>query len=207
MPLVPVDAPTRHVHDLGTVRTPGAGPAAPRTEHSTRVPTGLHEVLGQRRSLRRLSGSPVASGVLLSVLDEATATHRTLWPGAEHGTADLRFLVAAYHVENLAPGLYAGRRAICAPWLDCLTQTYVPAPALILVCGNVSAGTVGYAAALVEAGALGYAVWLCALRAGLVGSVFGGATTEVTAAARMVDQRLRHLFTVAVGNPERGGAQ
>lgn len=193
---------------LGDALAARCGPARAGLEW---LPGPVEDVLARRRSVRDFDAIPLPAAQLSAIIAAASDAEAAIWPARSHGAATFEILLAAFRVEGLVAGLY---RACCryqlagqdAAWLDSLRGRYADAPALLLICGNLnqacsSAGSAGYPAMLVRAGTMGYAAWLRTVSAGLAASVYGGPSHEVTAAARLIDENLRHLFTVAVGAP------
>jgi nitroreductase len=195
---------------------PPPGPmAAGSRAPGRRVTDGLtDDVLARRGSVREFATSMVPRGQILAAVAAAHDADAAVWPSGRHGAIDLEILIAASGIDGLARGLYAARETgteLLSPdpaELDTLRKQYTDAPALLLICANLNhacraAGPAGYPAALVRAGAAGYAAWLWAISVGLAGCVYGGASHEASGAARQRDVNLRHLFTVALGMPAR----
>jgi hypothetical protein len=193
---------------------PLRGPAAGLRAHEGRawLSGPVEEVLTQRSSVRAFASSALARSDVLGAAGAARDAEETVWPPGQHGAMGLDVLVAACNVDGLAKGVYSTRDAGPEPlslgsaYPDILREQYADAPALLLICADVNlacqdAGPAGYPAALVRAGTAGYAAWLWSISAGLAGSVYGGASQQVSGAGRQRDAVLRHLFTVAIGAP------
>jgi hypothetical protein len=175
------------------------------------LPGSVQETLTRRRSVRTFRGEPVSSWCVRAVVAAARDAEAVVWPSASPDPAVFEILVAAFDVAGLAAGLYttcgksgADMVKVDSARLDSLRALYADAPVLLLICGDLNlacrvAGPAGYASMLVRAGTIGYGAWLRAISAGLAGSVYGGASHEVSAAARRVNADLWHLFTVALG--------
>jgi hypothetical protein len=172
----------------------GTGPAPRAADRPPAVPTDA--ILAERRSVRTFGPAGVDVATLTAILRDAR--HRTTY---HFGAAapGLTTVVAAYHVDGLGAGAYdAGLTRLGGPGdVAPFPERFADAPVLVAVCGNV--GRADYAGLLVGAGAMGYAVWLSALAHGLVASVYGGPSEELTRIAQRAGPDLRHLFTVAVG--------
>lgn len=210
MPLIPVTEPARQVAGL---RQQAQIPATPTLGTAPAALAGLARLdtsLARRNSVRVFAAREVGAAALVAAIDDGYTVERELWPASRHGNAGLLALVAAFDVAGWATGLHrvlpgsGGRGEYLGPqeWLPTLRQEYPAAPAVVLICGNIHPEAEpggGYRASLTRAGGLGYAVWLSAVAAGMAGSVFGGTMRPVTAAAHHLDDRLRHLFTVAIG--------
>lgn len=171
----------------------------------------VQKTLTRRRSVRVFRREPVPPSCVRAAVTAARDAEAVMLPSVSRDPAAFEILVAAFDVEGLAPGLYAacGKAEVDlvkagSARVDSLRVQYADAPVLLLICGNLNlacrvAGAAGYASMLVRAGTIGYGAWLWAISAGLAGSVYGGASHEVSAAARRVNPDLWHLFTVALG--------
>ena len=192
----------------------GTGDAWPRPcpDRLAWLPGPIQDTLARRHSVRGFAAEPVPAATVRAATAAAHAAEAAIWPPGQHGRSGFRFLAAAFSVSGLATGLYACARPdgelhrVDFAGLDMLREQYAPAPVLLLVCGNLNqacrtAGASGYASMLVRAGTAGYGAWLWAIANGLAGTVFGGASHQVSGAARQVDADLCHLFTVAIGRP------
>jgi hypothetical protein len=130
------------------------------------------------------------------------------WPGGRPSV-----LVAANRVIGLQRGWYHANPALSrlADYQsDELSERYVDAPALLIICGGAfgtspTAGAEDYSRALVQAAGLGYAIWLEAVSHGLAGCVFGRTYHLADAAARGMG--VRQLFTLALGHEAVGGKE
>lgn len=213
MPLVPVGTPTRQVADVTLRRQAPASTEAPAAVVPAAWLAGLEQAAGQRRSVRQFSNRAVSSPALLAAVDDGFRAEAALWPAERHGSVEFAVLVAAFAVDDMARGLHLVARPgtglanafLGQPdWLPDLRAEYAPAPAILLICGDVRATEPahggGYGSLLVRAASVGYAAWLSAIGSGMAGSVFGGALRPVTAAARGSHDRLRHLFTLVLGH-------
>jgi hypothetical protein len=178
----------------------------------------LHDILSRRRSLRAFSAEPVPAEKLGIIAGAGLAAERRQWPVGAHCGMGMTFVLAALNVAGLPPGFY-----ICTAdasntlsllqekpaRMQELRQRYADAPAILMVCGDVGSacramGKHGYGQILVRAAAAGYAAWLRAISLGMAGTVFGGTCHQVTASLIQAGSpHLWHLFTVAVGIPER----
>jgi nitroreductase len=169
----------------------------------------LADVLDARRSVREFRDEPLPLADVQFVVDYAGAALQAWWPAAGRADRGLAVLAAAFDVTGLSRGIHAPDQEatlVAEPgWLPALRDIYAPAPVLLLICGDVSwacseAGP-GYGGLLTAAGALGYALWLAAISAGLAGSVYGGTCHDVTQAVSGYRPGLHHLFTFALGRP------
>jgi hypothetical protein len=224
MTLIRLGDAVAQVSDLLRTRTPASGGAElPRQSYmdgpsvSVRVTdewlaSSLADVLTRREAVRDFSEELLLAGKVCEIVASALANENWVWPVERHGDADFRVLLAVRRVEGLAAGLYAvGRegRPIPLPKVRPprhVWESFVDAPALLFICADPHQGTragngVGYGSVLVRAGTLGYSIWLSAVSSGLGGCAYGRSCHEVTLAAKQLDCRLRHLFTVSVGIP------
>ncbi len=216
--------------DKPVARRAGGPPAGPAQDQLHGPPPGedsiadllgcelsLHEILSRRRSVRSFSVQAARASELAMAADAGLTAVRRLWPVPALGMR-LILVLAALNVAGLAPGLY--RATAEAPdgfsllerdpaWMQELRIRFADAPALLIVCGDVgsacrSMGKDGYRQALVLAAAAGHAAWLRAVSLGLAGTVFGGTCHHVTASlAEAGFAHHWHLFTLALGKPER----
>jgi nitroreductase len=222
MPIVPAGEPAQRMAELlrarpsltMPARVAGAAtgdPSGPGPGSPVPWPAGqLAEILSARRSVRTFSAEPVTGDQVTQIVATARAAWRHALP-APYGRSDLEVLVAARAVSELAPRVYrwtagAGSRQVAGQGLVvALAEQYVAAPAILLICGHLyepgEPGTAGYAAALVRAGALGYAMLLAAVSVGLAGCPYGGSSLPARRAAHGATAGASHLFTVAIGNP------
>jgi hypothetical protein len=173
----------------------------------------LARALPERRSVRQFASGPVPSRLLEFACQTGLQVERAGWPAVVHGECGIGIGVAAWDVTGLPRGIYrylpAERRFVPVTGpeiLGGLRSAYAPAPALLLVYGSLDKAREhntanGYQRLLVRAGALGYAAQLAALSTGLWGCPFGSASSSVTRSLHTGQQRLHHLFTVAVGWP------
>ncbi|MCQ4042784.1 nitroreductase family protein [Streptantibioticus rubrisoli] len=216
MPLVPIGEPSRTIADAlrqgrGPLPQPVRVPAGSPVPGSAEWSSELGDAVRQRRSVRQFAGRPVAPAALSAAIEDGYRAESTLWPARLHGTVDFTVLTAAFAVQGLATGLHHQAVPFVPqsegplgnpPWLADLRAEYAPAPAILLICGDISAAGRdggGYGTLLMRAASLGYAAWLSAVCAGLAGAVFGGAQRAVSAEASRLDHRFRHLFTLVLG--------
>lgn len=212
---------TRPAASLGTRPQPAPGPApiaVPGALAGRRTLATLPDILNARRSVREFRQEPLELDDLEFVIRHATAALRTWWPAARRPDHGLTVLAAAFDVTGMNRGIHApGPDATFVPgpglceaaqqdWLPELRDLYAPASVFLLICGDVgwaaSPAGPGYGGLLTEAGALGYALWLAALSAGLAGSVYGGTCHQVTETASRHRPGLQHLFTFAAGRAD-----
>lgn len=179
MPLLPAELPTAHAaralripYELDRYR-------GPDTDVPPFVPP-LHEAIGRRRSVRDFAPEPVSPETVTELLRLAWAIYRA------HFTVDLHVLVA-----GLDPA---------ESWLPDLRAAYAPAPAFLLICGDVASRPAAWATGLSHAGAFGHALWLAATHLELGACAFGGTSGRITAVVQRRDPALRHLFTLALGH-------
>ncbi len=177
------------------------------------------QVLAGRRSVRQFADRPVPAALLTDAFRNAMRAERAYWPAEVHGDAGLRLAVATARVDGLATGVHTLSIATAefaylagAALVGELQQEYANAPALVLVCAeHVRDHDVlprsSYQSRVMRAGALGYAVLLNAMAAGLCGCPFGRAMSEVpiTLSARYA-RPVHHLFTIAIGWPAEAEA-
>lgn len=185
----------------------------PDSVEETWLPGSAEATLMRRRSVHEFSADPLPVSRVRAAMAAARDAEAAVWPAHSHGAVTFEILVAAFRIDGWPEGLYAVRdnheTELGGPgpvWFDSLREQYADAPALLLICADLNhacqaAGPAGYPSTLVRAGTIGYAAWLWAISAGLAGSVYGGASHQVTGAARQLDANLRHLFTVALGTP------
>lgn len=214
MPLIDANEAHDAVVDLLSRRTPFPEPVRSGSDGS---PLGagpaeggrpLAEIVAERRSVRRFADRPVAKAVLADVLDLAERQQRDQWPEESHGSPELTTLVAAHALAGVEPGLYLRDpvsrqldRVASVDSVDTLRAAYAPAPVLALICGPVrSMPGASYGNLLVRAGALGQSIWLAGLTHDLCCSVYGGTSEAV---GRLSGRARAHLFTVALGHPDR----
>lgn len=191
--LIPVASVTGGIDRTGT----GSVRAA-KTVASTRLTADARQLLALLSSphAKAFAEAPVPSAVLAAIL----ATARQITPLAGHREP------AVYVALTDPSGVYktsaSGALADRIAGGDVprkLHQSYVPAPALLLICDAVISEHQG---ALMSAAALGYSAWLAARQRGLDGRLFPDASALVTALARADENDgRRHLFTVALGQP------
>jgi hypothetical protein len=224
MPLIDEAAITAGVADLLSRRScpvpspgtlPVSGPRAlpPQLRRELRP---LSAVLASRRSVREFSGAPLALADLEFILGHADRAVRTWWPVGTRQDLGLTVLAAAFDVAGFPRGIHAvvhgsrPRLLVDPRWLPALRDRYAAAPVLLAICGDLpwacSAAGPGYGGLLTAAGALGHAMWLSALSIDLAASVYGTPCQELTGTAGSYAAGLRHLFTIAIGQPV-GGAE
>jgi hypothetical protein len=100
-------------------------------------------------------------------------------------------------------GLSDKQLPVEATVLSELHQSYLAAPAILLLSGRVTPSASDYRSALLAASCSGYTAWLAANVIGLDGCVFGwshGGISDAIRARRGCGYR--HLFTVAIGARE-----
>lgn len=179
------------------------------------LPESLVDILPRRRTFREFGPDPVPVQCLYTIISRAVAAESQTWPQRVHGAASLAVLLAAIRVVGVVPGVYAVMPASQQVFaltdgspLAYLRHEYADAAALLLIGGDPHQGVtdgspVSYGSMLVRAGTLGYGAWLAAISVGLAGGVFGRTCSQATQAAQLLDVRLRHLFTVAIGSPAK----
>jgi hypothetical protein len=223
VPLIRPGDVTRSVAQLlqsrdPTPAQPEYGPYTP--SQSYWPPANIADVLLRRKSVRKFAPAVIPYRHLRWTISAAYTAEGHDWPHEQHGDAGLVFLVTAYRVSGLAPGIYAAGRlnndfrpvATGISWLPDLQIEYAAASALLHVCGTLykeveDEDAPGYGALLVRAGALGYAAWLSAISHGYAGSVYAGRSPRINQLAQAaVNGNLRHIFTVAVGVPDQAGS-
>lgn len=162
----------------------------------------------------------LTSGQIRAVIVASYAAYSRDWPATIHRGSELVILMAAYQVVRFRSGVYPVPFPGTTPLrplpgdglLPRLRQQYADAPALLLVCGDVSAacestGSAGYGSLLVRAGALAQAAAMSAATTGLTASTYGRPcrhTSEATKAA--IGGNPRHLVTISLGLPARASA-
>lgn len=170
------------------------------------------QVLADRRSVRQFANRPISAALLAEAYRNAMSVERAYWSPERHGDARLGLAVGAAHVDGLAKGIHTFSAAIAefnylaGPALvDELRLEYADSPALVLVYADRDRDLPvpsSYQNTLVRAGALGYAVLLNAMAAGLRGCPFGRAMSEVSVVVSASEARpVHHLFTLAIGWP------
>jgi hypothetical protein len=209
-----LSAATRRDASMPTGRPAPAAAASPPP-----VCPGLDQVLADRRSVRQFANRPIPAALLADAYRNAMSVERAYWSPEGHGDARLGLAVGAGHVDGLVKGIHTFSAAtgefndLAGPALvDKLRLEYADSPALVLVYADRDRDLPvpsSYQNTLVRAGALGYAVLLNAMAAGLCGCLFGRAMSEVSIAVRVGEARpALHLFTLAIGWPaEAGSAQ
>ncbi|GAA3782531.1 hypothetical protein GCM10022225_83580 [Plantactinospora mayteni] len=221
MPLIREDEFTETVDRLVRTRTPlPPGPAGPFWDVDTgagRPPVDgtvpLEQVLRGRLSVREFSPEPLPREALTAVLGLAEHSYRTRRVPAGSGAVPLTMLLALHRVQDVRPGLYRPEASGEYPepvrsrpsvhW----PRIFADAPVLVFIGGSVLTTPAGaYGELLVQAGALGYTIWLAARSHGLDCSVFGQPDHLVTKAMRWEEPAARHLFTVALGRRLVGDA-
>ncbi|MFW6692178.1 nitroreductase family protein [Streptomyces sp. MAR4 CNX-425] len=201
-----------HVDDVRR-RAPAASSAAGRPQPAEGPPDGggpprppaLGEMFSRRRTIHEFTAEPAAGEQLQPLLTAAFATHGLVRP-APAGKPEYAVIAVRRSAERDFRGIYATAGATeplaDESWLPLLSDYYTDAAVLFLVCGSVRGARADYARHLVGAGALGHALWLAALSAGLGGRVFGRSCHPATVAARRQRADMRHLLTLAVGHAE-----
>src|SRR5215813_7185252 len=194
---------------------PDAGPGGPCPQ----VLPVLTRTLAERRSVREFASRPVPVRLLEFACRAGIEVERASWPAALHVECGTGIAVAVQDVTGLPRGIFRylpaeGRflPVAGAELLGDLRSWYAPAPALLLVHGSLDKARRpspqnGYQRLLVRAGTLGYAAMLAALSTGLCGCLFGRASSSISRSLRTGDDRLIHLFTVAIGWPSGGDGQ
>jgi len=208
VPVVPEATLTREViASLGD----RPGPTVAHEYREDAVPTPLHGVerlLRKRHAVRSFDCQDLPAEQLAQIMGTARDCYRAQWPAAGD---DLCLLLTTRSASGPGNGavhsvdLSAPPRTDPVPVGDCheLPQLYADAPALLLVCGDLGGpAAAAYPDLLVRAGALGHAIWLAGLAAGLDGCVFGRAHHRISQLAHQVRPGYRHLFTVALGHPD-----
>lgn len=219
MPLIAESAALREL-SAATCRDasmPTGGPAPAATASPPPVCPGPGRVLADRRSVRQFANRPIPAALLVDAYRNAMSVERAYWSAERHGAARLRLAVGAAHVDGLAKGIHTFPAAIAEfnylagpALLDELRLEYADSPALVLVYADrdrdLSVHS-SYQNTLVRAGALGYAVLLKAMAAGLRGCPFGRAMSEVSIVLSASEARpVHHLFTLAIGWPSEAGS-
>jgi hypothetical protein len=210
-----LSAPTRRDASMPTTGRPALAVAASPPP----VCPDPGQVLTDRGSVRQFANRPISAALLADAYRNAMRVERAYWSPGGHGDARLGLAVSAGHVEGLATGIHTFSAAtaefnyLAGPELvKELRLEYADSPALVLVYADRDRDLPvhsGYQNTLVRAGALGYAVLLNAMAAGLRGCPFGRAMSEVSTAVSAGESKpVLHLFTLAIGWPaEAGSAQ
>ncbi|GGJ84208.1 hypothetical protein GCM10011583_14810 [Streptomyces camponoticapitis] len=193
--------------------TVGASPrthddAAAATDRRPPVPA-LHGLPAQRAPAHVFTPAGVGDGQLRTLLERAWRIHRAGLPPGGTGADALAVVGHRPSAAGRGGDLYSvgtvGTPVREIPRLPPLCGFYMEAPLLLLVCGDLRrvsdppTGS-GYPALLSAAGALGHALWLTALSAGLGGRVYTSGCRPATTAVRRHRPGMRHLLTVAVGH-------
>jgi hypothetical protein len=219
MVLMTEHAALRELWETAAAADSPVPPADARPEPRPQVLPVLARTLAGRRSVREFASRPVPVHLLESACRAGIEMERASWPAALHGECGTGIAVAVSDVTGLPGGMYRylsaeGRFLPVAgdEMHGDLRSWYAPAPALLLVYGSLdkarrSSPQNSYQRLLVRAGTLGYAALLAALSAGLCGCPFGRASGSISQSLRTGDDRLAHLFTVAIGWSPDGDRQ
>ncbi|MGH9914865.1 MAG: nitroreductase family protein [Pyrinomonadaceae bacterium] len=149
------------------------------------------EILASRTSIRHYTNDTVSKGQLSTMLSCAYQGDAQDWPEENHERLPLTFLVLAWRIDGLDPGVYAydhQNNALCfssvAPSsteaVDLFVQREVAsAPLVIWIVGNLAAacarhGAFGHRQLLLRAGAAGHRLWMASLGMGLEGLLVSG---------------------------------
>lgn len=219
MPLIPIQETRREIMETLDGRAHSVVPGTERSQRPEAASVAkllgiggqsVEPLLRRRRATRKFSRVAPAQERVRKIITAAYAVDRSQWYAGEG--QELSLLLTTSSLPDVPPGLHLCDSRDGAPsarlrgpdLLPALHDSYVDAPALLFVCGDVRAAAhddsgTGYGALLMRAGALGYALWLAAVADGLAGCVYGRPSAAVTAAARELGPGMRHLFTVALG--------
>jgi hypothetical protein len=178
---------------------------------------GLAATLVRRSAARAYSAAPLNQAKLLAGLTRGLAVQAAGWPD-EGRCCPLQPVIVALNVQGLTPAIYLpdAASAVLTPVVNLPTPTWYPemvlqkefatAGAIVALFGNVDEafrqhGGHGYRMLMGRAGAAGYAVWLEAVAAGLVGCVFAGFLPAAIRRPLGCDGVSRQqLFAVALGD-------
>ncbi|WP_051830327.1 nitroreductase family protein [Streptomyces novaecaesareae] len=200
-----------------------ASPLGPgvRFEPEERPRTDLLTALRTRRSQRFFDSGAVPAALLADVVARGIETDVASWPDEQMESA-LQVDVVAFRLEGLAPGMFgldAGRREYTpvAPLPTpearhdlTLQWEFCESAAIVSVAADLDRvselyGARGYRRLMGRASAAAYTMWLDAVAAGLVGTVFAGFIPASVRGPLRSDGASRHqLFALALGGaPEQ----
>jgi hypothetical protein len=193
------------------------GMRSPRRYWQNPTATFVDQLLLRRESVRSWGIGPVDTEILSRAMDFALAVDEDLWPDEVAEGVDLEFVLLAWNVDTLVPGVYVRDNTsvrLVGQLPDSTSRKrYVPqpdlalAPVILLAVGNMLAscvrhGSHGYRLLLTRAGAACHTALLSAINDGLCGTIFAGFHAD---AARMLlgtSMVRRQLLAVAVGPPD-----
>lgn len=177
----------------------------------------LWDVLRERRAVRSYKKEHIELKSLATMLKAAADGDSSYWPPEQH-SAKIEFLVIAWRIEGLEPGIHIYHPDIrslvlLGPAPDqetdgkalVLQSEFADASAIILITGELQAalkqhGAWGHRNLLVRAGAAGHRLWLSSLATGLSGTVFAGLLPRAAQRLAGLDGFYRAgLFAYAVG--------
>ncbi|MFE9367952.1 nitroreductase family protein [Streptomyces sp. NPDC006978] len=176
----------------------------------------LLTTLERRTSTRVFDPGPVAASLLADVVASGIDADRATWPD-EQERCPLQTDIVAFRLDGLEPGMFrldAGDRAYTpvAPLPDpealhglTLQREFCDAAAIISIAADLDRasripGAHGYRMLMGRAAAAAYTMWLDAVAAGLVGTVFAGFIPASVRQPLRSDGAARHqLFALALG--------
>ncbi len=151
----------------------------------------LGDILACRKSVRQYTPDPVSIEQLSTMLNCASEADRIHWPAEHAASLPLSFLVLAFRVAGIAPGVYAYdprshglylSRAI--PSVENASELFVQsefsqAPLVFWIAGNLGAevarhGSFGHRQLLLRAGAAAHRLWMAGMATGLSGCIVAG---------------------------------
>ncbi|MGA6175403.1 nitroreductase family protein [Streptomyces sp. NPDC012600] len=216
----PVPAPVDGDSTRPQSASPGPVPLGPpvRFEQAEgRDPrASLLAALERRTSTRIFDPSPVSASLLAEVIASGVDADRATWPD-EQERCPLQTDIVAFRLDGLEPGMFcldADDRAytpvapLPAPEaLHGLTlqREFCDAAAIISIAADLDRvsrvqGAHGYRMLMGRAAAAAYTMWLDAVAAGLVGTVFAGFIPASVRQPLRSDGAARHqLFALALG--------
>ncbi len=196
---------------------PAVGVDVAGARHDAVARGGLAETFARRTAARAYGAAPLDQAKLLAAVARGRAVEEAGWP-QERECCPLQPLIVALRVEGLPPAIYRPDRA-CArltpvvnlpepSWYPemVLQREFATAGAIVAIVGNVDEavarhGGHGYRTLMARAGAAGYAIWLEAVAAGLVGCVFAGfLPAAIRLSLRCDGVSRQQLFAVALGD-------
>lgn len=176
----------------------------------------LLTTLERRASTRVFDPGPVSASLLADVVASGVDADRSTWPD-EQERCPLQTDIVAFRLDGLEPGMFrldAGERAYTpvAPLPEAealhgltLQREFCDAATIISIAADLDRvsrvhGAHGYRMLMGRAAAAAYTMWLDAVSAGLVGTVFAGFIPASVRQPLRSDGATRHqLFALALG--------